>query len=179
MYQSFEVYCQNGKSYYFNLYRKDFCENAFKVLNAIRDNLTDKDKFEFVNENTTEEIKKINHEVRKGLISNFVYLLKLNYLASRTYNDFNQYPVFPWLFFDINKIESLLNEEKNNMDNIETITTEMSYSIGSEADIDLEKEKPEDTNTKINNEDLTKKFGLRNFIYPISMQTEEKRENYI
>jgi hypothetical protein len=65
------------------------------------------------------------------------------------------------------------------MDNIETITTEMSYSIGSEADIDLEKEKPENTNTKINNEDLTKKFGLRNFIYPISMQTEEKRENYI
>ena len=78
MHQSFEVYCLNGKSYYFNLYRKDFCENAFKVLNAIRDNLTDKDKFEFVNENTTEEIKKINHEVRKGLISNFVYLLKLN-----------------------------------------------------------------------------------------------------
>ena len=81
------------------------------LKNAIRDNLTDKDKFEFVNENTTEEIKKINHEVRKGLINNFVYLLKLNYLASRTYNDFNQYPVFPWLFFDINKIESLLNEE--------------------------------------------------------------------
>ena len=42
------------------------------------------------------------------------------------------------------------------MDNIGTITTEMSYSIGSEADIDLEKEKPENTNTKINNEDLTK-----------------------
>jgi hypothetical protein len=62
------------------------------------------------------------------------------------------------------------------MDNIETITTEMSYSIGSEADIDLEKEKPENTNTKINNEDLTKKFGLRNFIYPIQCKQKKKEK---
>ena len=178
MYQSFEVYCHNGKSYYFNLYRKDYCENAFKILNAIRDNLTDKDKFEFVNENTTEEIKKINYEVRKGIITNFVYLLKLNYLSSRTYNDLNQYPVFPWLFFDIRKIDLFLKEQKNNMENVET-TTEMSLSISSEQDIEnFELEKPENISTKISNEDLTKKFQLRNFIYPVSMQTEDKRENY-
>ena len=64
------------------------------------------------------------------------------------------------------------------MDNIETIT-EMTLSISSEADLDIEMEKPESTSTKISNEDLSKKFRLRNFVYPMAMQTEDKRENYI
>ena len=89
IYQSFEVYCQNGKSYFFNLYRKENCDNAFKILGAIRDNLLDKDKFEFVNESTSEEAKKITSEVKNGTINNFIYLLKLNYLSGRTYNDLN------------------------------------------------------------------------------------------
>ena len=178
MYQSFEVYCQNGKSYFFNLYRKDYCENAFKILNAIRDNLSEKDKFEFVNENTSEEIKKVNYEVKKGYINNFVYLLKLNYLASRTYNDLNQYPTFPWLFFDINKIDSILKSEKKNIDHIET-TSDISLSISSEQDLENFDEKTENISTKISNEELTKKYQLRNFIYPISMQTENKRDNYV
>ena len=177
MYQSFEVYCENGKSYFFNLYRKEYCETAFKILGAIRDNLDDKDKFEFINENTSEEIKEVNYEVKKGIINNFVYLLKLNYLSARTYNDLNQYPVFPWLFFDIKNIDAILTSEKNNIDKIET-TVELSVSIGSEQDIEnLENEKTE--NIKMSNEELTKKLKLRNFIYPISMQTQDKRENFI
>lgn len=30
-------------------------------------------------------------------ISNFQYLMLLNTLAGRTYNDITQYPVFPWI----------------------------------------------------------------------------------
>jgi WD40 repeat protein len=33
-------------------------------------------------------------------ISNFDYLLELNFLAGRTVNDFTQYPVFPWVIAD-------------------------------------------------------------------------------
>ena len=33
-------------------------------------------------------------------ISNFEYLIRLNTLAGRTYNDLNQYPVFPWVLAD-------------------------------------------------------------------------------
>ena len=33
-------------------------------------------------------------------ISNFEYLQRLNTLAGRTYNDLNQYPVFPWVLAD-------------------------------------------------------------------------------
>ena len=33
-------------------------------------------------------------------ISNFDYLMYLNTIAGRTYNDLNQYPIFPWVLAD-------------------------------------------------------------------------------
>ncbi|XP_041104104.1 neurobeachin-like protein 2 isoform X1 [Polyodon spathula] len=33
-------------------------------------------------------------------ISNFEYLMQLNTIAGRTYNDLSQYPVFPWILYD-------------------------------------------------------------------------------
>ncbi|EDV26958.1 uncharacterized protein TRIADDRAFT_22959 [Trichoplax adhaerens] len=33
-------------------------------------------------------------------ISNFDYLMQLNMIAGRTYNDLNQYPIFPWILRD-------------------------------------------------------------------------------
>ena len=33
-------------------------------------------------------------------ISNFDYLIQLNTIAGRTYNDLSQYPVFPWILTD-------------------------------------------------------------------------------
>ncbi|CAF4521491.1 unnamed protein product, partial [Rotaria magnacalcarata] len=33
-------------------------------------------------------------------ISNFDYLMMLNTVAGRTYNDLNQYPIFPWILKD-------------------------------------------------------------------------------
>ena len=33
-------------------------------------------------------------------ISNFDYLMMLNTMAGRTYNDLNQYPIFPWILKD-------------------------------------------------------------------------------
>ena len=33
-------------------------------------------------------------------ISNFEYLMQLNTIAGRTYNDLSQYPVFPWILSD-------------------------------------------------------------------------------
>lgn len=37
---------------------------------------------------------------QSGLISNFDYLMYLNSLADRTFNDLTQYPVFPWVLAD-------------------------------------------------------------------------------
>lgn len=36
----------------------------------------------------------------RGEISNFQYLMHLNTLAGRSYNDLSQYPVFPWVLAD-------------------------------------------------------------------------------
>jgi len=43
-------------------------------------------------------------------MSNFQYLMEINKYAGRTYNDLNQYPIFPWVVsnyedFDANKEE--------------------------------------------------------------------------
>ena len=37
---------------------------------------------------------------QRGEISNFEYLMCLNTLAGRSYNDLMQYPVFPWIVAD-------------------------------------------------------------------------------
>jgi hypothetical protein len=41
----------------------------------------------------------------KREISNFDYLMHLNNIAGRTYNDLNQYPVFPWVLVDFESEE--------------------------------------------------------------------------
>lgn len=38
--------------------------------------------------------------LQKGEINNFEYLMHLNTIAGRTYNDLMQYPVFPWVLAD-------------------------------------------------------------------------------
>jgi hypothetical protein len=37
---------------------------------------------------------------RKRKISNFQYLMALNRMAGRSFNDMTQYPVFPWILAD-------------------------------------------------------------------------------
>ena len=116
MYQSLEIFCKNGKSYFFNLYKKEHCEKVFKILSVILEKLKPKDKFELISENTAKEVKKVIHESKMGLINNYTLLLKLNDLSSRTFNDLSQYPIFPWLFFNLDKINNILTFDKNIID---------------------------------------------------------------
>jgi hypothetical protein len=46
------------------------------------------------------KIDKFNNRWNSGKLSNFDYLMELNKLAGRTYNDLGQYPVFPWVISD-------------------------------------------------------------------------------
>ena len=45
-------------------------------------------------------IAPISKQWQQGEISNFEYLIALNSVAGRTYNDLSQYPVFPWIVKD-------------------------------------------------------------------------------
>lgn len=47
---------------------------------------------------------------RYGVISNFDYLMYLNNMADRSFNDLTQYPVFPWVLADYSSDELDLNE---------------------------------------------------------------------
>jgi hypothetical protein len=52
---------------------------------------------------TPQEILKESKLTEKWItreISNFDYLMMLNTIAGRTYNDLNQYPIFPWILKD-------------------------------------------------------------------------------
>lgn len=49
---------------------------------------------------------------RHGTISNFEYLMYLNNMADRSYNDLTQYPVFPWVLCDYVSSELDLNDPK-------------------------------------------------------------------
>ena len=205
MYQSLEIFCTRGKSYFFNLYKKEHCENAFKILAAIRDVMKPKDKFEFISENTTKEIKKVISEANKGIISNYTYLLKLNDLSSRTFNDPNQYPIFPWLFFNLSKIEDILTLDKSDIDQFDTYSelsmqsrkstvSANSNNSNMDKEKDKDKEKEEDKekdynendfdvadlkNAEESNKELAEKYQIRNFSYPVSLQSEANREKYI
>ena len=47
---------------------------------------------------------------QRGEVSNFDYLMHLNTIAGRSYNDINQYPVFPWILTDYKSAELDLDD---------------------------------------------------------------------
>lgn len=49
--------------------------------------------------------KSFSKRWQNGEISNFQYLMHLNTLAGRGYNDLTQYPVFPWILADYESSE--------------------------------------------------------------------------
>ena len=91
-FQSCEIYLKNGKSYYFNFFSEEkkiefisiFSQNPgdIKIISDL--------KTEFKNKGFTKQW--LNNK-----ITTLAYLLFINKYSCRSYNDVNQYPVFPWL----------------------------------------------------------------------------------
>ncbi|ODQ63408.1 beach-domain-containing protein, partial [Nadsonia fulvescens var. elongata DSM 6958] len=50
---------------------------------------------------------------QKGKISNFYYLMLVNTIAGRTFNDLTQYPIFPWVLADYESKELDLTDPKS------------------------------------------------------------------
>ena len=88
---SLEIFMKNGKSYLFNFFNEE----------------TNNDILEFLKGKKVPVIRKVEEYFRKEefskkwkeeKISTFDYLLLLNKMSSRTFNDPNQYLIMPWLF---------------------------------------------------------------------------------
>ena len=128
---SLEIFMKDGKSYFFNFFNED----------------TNKDVFELLKLKKVHYIQKVNEYFKKeefakkwkeNKISTFDYLLLLNKLTSRSYNDPNQYPVMPWLFLQegtnfIRNFDlpiSVQDEEQREM-----FLTKSGYYLGEEEEI--------------------------------------------
>ena len=153
MNQSLEIFINNGKSYFFNFFNTDLCEKAFNILyNMNQKLLLYKNKKGFIiSKDIKADIKNVISLYKKGEITNYEYLLYLNKLSTRTYNDLTQYPIFPWLILKIQILYDITN-------------TDDSFLVNS-----------------ISNNDINEnqKSYIRDLKYPISMQTPKKREQEI
>ena len=87
-----EIFMKNGKSYLFNFFTEKNNEEIFELFKSNKvENIIPKTKEYYENGQFAKKWK-------EGLISTYEYLLILNKLCSRSYNDTNQYPVMPWLY---------------------------------------------------------------------------------
>ncbi|CAD8142500.1 unnamed protein product [Paramecium pentaurelia] len=108
-----EIFCKNTKSYFFVLYDQ---ERRTQFLNQIKQN----NFFSIVIDKRAEfQAKEYTKKWVKGKLSNFEYLMLINKYSGRSFNDLNQYPIFPWVIsdyksrtIDLNKRETYRDLEK-------------------------------------------------------------------
>ena len=130
---SLEIFMKNGKSYFFNFFRTHNVKQAYSYLNELNDNLTKKrfKRFYFCTNSNELDIKKLINSFKKGKITNYEYILKLNKYSTRTYNDTSQYPIFPWLIQRMAKsqevIKKLWSKENINQKDLLTYFRDMNY----------------------------------------------------
>ena len=95
---SLEIYTYNFRSFFF-----DFSSTQQRNLVISQLKYSKLPKIEFIQttaKDIQKEVKRYTDDWVKGKMSNFAYLMTLNILSGRTYNDLSQYPVFPWIIQD-------------------------------------------------------------------------------
>ena len=110
-----EIFLKNGKSYLFNFltteeynnFIKNIYSDKIKILSRKRDFLNDRKNIIKLYEKN-----RITKFWKKGLITNYEYLLLLNRYSSRSFQDPTQYPVFPWLLDNYKNLEIFDKKQK-------------------------------------------------------------------
>ena len=123
---SMELFCADGNNHFVVLVQS----SLNKIIDKIKEQakaMTDKGEESVVGISKDESAasegfslglfsvsseKNITNLWEKGTISNFQYLMYLNTLAGRSYNDLMQYPVYPWILADYDSEELDLNDPK-------------------------------------------------------------------
>ena len=114
---AYEIFMKDGRSYFFNFFTKKnkdaFFELFIDKINEENTKIKNEKKLYYKNDRNYIDIKIINYpsnyfgeneykyKYKMGKISNFQYLLLVNKFSSRSYNECNQYPIFPLLYLDI------------------------------------------------------------------------------
>ncbi|OHT01351.1 hypothetical protein TRFO_07587 [Tritrichomonas foetus] len=93
-----EIFCTFSRAYFVNFVDEG---DRLKFLNKVAALKISNIKFiQRRNEDVKALALKATEKWQNGEISNFDYLMKLNTLAGRSFNDLSQYPVFPWILSD-------------------------------------------------------------------------------
>ena len=151
IWQAAEIFLKDGKSYFLNFFSKEQFDLFIASITPYMN------QTQIVNEQKAiEKVKQFETQWVNNKLSNYDYLLKLNKYSTRTYKETNQYPVFPWV---IRRYNDLINP-------IVIFSTKAYEEYKEECQrkgIPIEKRLP----------------VYRDMKYPISLQTEEKRESAI
>ena len=159
MWQGFEIYLKDGRSFYFHFLNEQKYEKFKRQLiknNSELDQLIHKQDY-------LSKQKLITKAWEKNILTTYEYLLLINKYASRSFNDPNQYYVFPWL---LTNFEDLIYINNNN-NSIYEVRRKLSTS----------------SNKETNNENNKKNEEIINFLrdlkYPVSLQNESNRKRAI
>ena len=124
--QAIEIFLKNGKSYFFNLLEYYNLFEFYKTIEKIK--INQKFDFNVINEtHSTFEKMGYTKQWENNEISNYQYLLYLNKYSGRTYNDVNQYPIFPWVTLTKEFSEDTDNNIAKNKDNTEINKPELYF----------------------------------------------------
>ena len=103
--QAFEIFLNNGKSYFFNLYKEEKRNNFIHLIKEKLKKRNNKEQWELI-EDSVEYFNKnryLNSWI-DGKMSTLEYLLLINKFSDRTYNVLSQYLIFPWILTNFNGI---------------------------------------------------------------------------
>jgi len=160
MWQGLEIYLKDGRSYFFNFFRQSKFDKFKKQLSKNNELYRLFHKKDYL----TKE-KSITKAWEENILTTYEYLLFINKYASRSFNDANQYYVFPWI---LSRFQNLLFINKKEIINKD----QRKLSIININD----KNKDKDKEIKETKEDDEISKSFRNLKYPISLQTEENRK---
>ena len=158
IWQAVEIFLKNGKSYMINMLNK---ENNEALINSLKNipNVLFREK----------DFLRKTHELtnfwREKKMETYEYLLYINKFGSRSFNDINQYYVFPWILLDFSNIRKINKKEKEIFE----------FKKKFEKDKNEQKKEEPSGKEKFDKDILELCKNFRNFKYPVSAQEAHYR----
>eukprot|EP01029_Cantina_marsupialis_P019364 TRINITY_DN449_c0_g1_i3.p1 TRINITY_DN449_c0_g1~~TRINITY_DN449_c0_g1_i3.p1 ORF type:complete len:3311 (-),score=1067.06 TRINITY_DN449_c0_g1_i3:2337-12269(-) len=132
---SVEIFTTKGKSYFFELPSKRHRRMFFA---AVRRRNKSNAHIDIIDGDVRPTAQMIQHKWLSGRLTNFEYLMKLNRLAGRSYNDLNQYPIFPWVI-NYERTENMAELDLNDTANYRDFTFGMGAQTEEKRDAAFER----------------------------------------
>ncbi|EAX95876.1 Beige/BEACH domain containing protein [Trichomonas vaginalis G3] len=91
-----EFFLKSRRSYFIMFGKQSDRRNVIQYLRPYSNQMV----LQIGNIQSLYAFQEATNQWKSGNMSNFEYLMKINFFAGRSYNDLSQYPVFPWVLKD-------------------------------------------------------------------------------